>query len=148
MRYLESGDRSQEVANEPMLDQLHSKRVSSYGPGMRCLALVLVSLPLVAMAQARVEVQSTAGALDREAAQVALNELTEPLSACFGEAEGTALAVMRISRSGRVASVRLMQLTGDERVDRCLVETLREAEFGRHRGRSTLYVRISQQPES
>lgn len=105
-------------------------------------SLLLTLIPLVAFAQtASVEVQSAAGAIDREAAQTVLSALAEPLGACFEE-PASALATLRVERSGRVASVRFMEESGDEAVDRCLTRALRDARFERASGRSTVYVRV------
>ena len=107
----------------------------------RALTLVLLT-SWVALAQsASVVVQSTAGEIDRDQAQAVLSELAEPVGACFEE-PASALATMRVNRSGSVASVRFMEPTGDDAVDRCLARVLRDARFERASGRSTVYVRL------
>lgn len=103
---------------------------------------IVFMIPLVALAQGTtVQVQSAAGAIDREAAQAALAQMAEPLGECFEE-PATALATLRVERSGSVASVRFMEPSGDERVDRCLSRVLRGTRFDQASGRSTVYVRV------
>lgn len=101
--------------------------------------------PLVAFAQSRVEVENLAGGHTREVVEPVLESLSAPLGECFDDATGSVLATLRVSRGGRVASVRFMDESGDEGVDRCLKRTLRGAAFGRGNGRSTIYVRITRE---
>ena len=112
-------------------------RVARVAPFFSLISLVAASL---AFAQpAHVDVQSAAGALDREQALRGLDGSAESLGACFGDPAGV-LATLRVNRSGVVASVRFMESSGDEGIDRCVSRVLREARFERASGRTTLYV--------
>ena len=118
-----------------------AKRLASLARGSAAGAAAL-AFSAVALAQAvSVEVESAAGGIDREQAQTVLSALSEPLGACFEE-PASVLATLRVNRSGAVTSVRLMELSGNDAVDRCVSRALRRARFERASGRSTVYVRI------
>lgn len=108
---------------------------------LSCVLATLI-LPALVLAQtASVDVESAAGAIERDAAQAVLNSVVEPVTSCFEE-PASALAILRVNRSGRVTSIRFMEESGDDNLDRCLTRALRRAEFERASGRSTIYVRL------
>ena len=105
-------------------------------------ALLISMFSAVALAQTvSVDVESVAGGIDREQAQTVLSALSEPLGSCFEE-PASALATLRINRSGAVTGVRFMEPSGNDSVDRCVSRALRQGRFPRASGRSTVYVRI------